>query len=112
MISSERGELISGARDAYIEYIRRLEARLRERESTAVDHKLIRSERQRLETEAALTKMEQTLGRRVGWCRSRAARRHKFPPNKEQWRAYKREYWDWAVARHAEQYRTLRGLAC
>ena len=40
----------------------------------------------------------------------RADLEHKFQPNKEQRRAYKREYWDWAVARHAEQHPAGGGL--
>ena len=56
-LSAERGELLSGARDAYLQYIGRLEARLRERELAVVDEKLVRSERQRFEAEANLAQV-------------------------------------------------------
>ena len=56
-LSAERGELLSGARDAYLQYIGRLEARLRARELAVVDEKLVRSERQRFEAEANLAQV-------------------------------------------------------
>lgn len=40
----------------------------------------------------------------------RADLEHNFQPNKEQRRAYKRDYWDWAAARHAEQNPAGRGV--
>jgi hypothetical protein len=49
--------LLSGARDAYLQYIGRLEARLRARELAVVDEKLVRSERQRFEAEANLAQV-------------------------------------------------------
>ena len=57
-LSAERGDLLSGARDAYLQYIGRLEARLRERELAVVDQRLVRSERQRFEAEANLAQVE------------------------------------------------------
>ena len=62
-LSAERGELLSGARDAYVAYIERLEAKLREREAAAVDQALVRSERQRLEVEASLAALEEKIVR-------------------------------------------------
>ena len=56
-LSAERGDLLSGARDAYLQYIGRLEARLRERELAVVDQRLVRSERQRFEAEANLAQV-------------------------------------------------------
>ena len=41
----------------------------------------------------------------------RADLEHSFQPSKERRRAYKRAYWDWAVARHAERQRQQRGAA-
>ena len=63
-LSAERGELLSGARDAYLQYIGRLEARLRERELAVVDEKLVRSERQRFEAEANLAQVDEQQQRR------------------------------------------------
>ena len=58
-LSAERGDLLSGARDAYLQYIGRLEARLRERELAVVDQRLVRSERQRFEAEANLAQADE-----------------------------------------------------
>ena len=58
-LSAERGDLLSGARDAYLQYIGRLEARLRERELAVVDQRLVRSERQRFEAEANLAQVDE-----------------------------------------------------
>ena len=57
-LSAERGDLLSGARDAYLQYIGRLEARLREKELAVVDQRLVRSERQRFEAEANLAQVD------------------------------------------------------